>query len=95
MRLLLLFVLLSVSTCLQASEKDTKALQLAVLQLDQALIKKDSTALQTLLHEKVGYGHSNGWVETRAEVIDDLFNGKLQYNDIQTSNVDVTIVKYT
>lgn len=67
--------------------------------LDEALVKKDTAALNRLLHENLSYGHSNGWVESKTDVIADLLNGKLSYVAIDSralsahNSADVTIVR--
>ena len=38
------------------------------------------------------YGHSNGWVESKADVIKDLITGKLAYNKIDTKDVKWTVI---
>lgn len=71
----------------------------SVRDLDQALVERDTTFLKDLLHEELSYGHSNGWVETKAELLQHLFNGKLVYKKIESklltrNNADsVTIVR--
>lgn len=72
-----------------AQTADTKSLLSAVADFDNALINADSTALKQLLSDKVSYGHSNGWVETKKEVIADLYNGKLDYKKISASDIEV------
>lgn len=67
--------------------------------LDEALVKKDTASLNILLHDKLSYGHSNGWIESKQEVIDDLLNGKLSYDKIESKMLsaaqtgDITIVR--
>lgn len=67
--------------------------------LDEALVKKDTAALNKLLHEKLSYGHSNGWIESKKEVIADLLNGKLSYTTIDSKELssefsgDITLVR--
>ena len=71
----------------------------SVRDLDQALVERDTTFLKDLLHDELSYGHSNGWVETKAELLQHLFNGKLVYKKIESklltrNNADsVTIVR--
>jgi len=61
----------------------TSYLRAAVAKLDKALIEKDTAILKQLLHDNVTYGHSNGWVETKADVLKDLTSGKLVYHTIK------------
>ena len=70
----------------------TSYLKEAVVKLDKALIEKDTILLKQLLHKDVSYGHSNGWVETKSEVIKDLVNGKLSYYKIDTKDLKWTMI---
>jgi hypothetical protein len=65
----------------------TSFLKDAVSKLDKALIEKDTTTLKQLLHKNVTYGHSNGWVETKEDVIKDLASGKLIYYSIKSDSL--------
>lgn len=91
MRTLLIILLLFVYSASFARKPDTTDLVKIVRELNDALINKDSVKLKRSLHDKVQYGHSNGWIETRQEVIDNLFNGKLVYNKLTLN--DVTIIE--
>ncbi len=70
----------------------TSFLKEAAAKFNKALIAKDTFILKQLLHKDVTYGHSNGWVETKAEVIKDLLNGKLSYYKIDTKDVKWTVI---
>jgi len=67
--------------------------------LDEAFVKKDTAGLNRLLHEKLSYGHSNGWVESKKEVVEHLLNGKLAYHLVDSKVLsseqtgDITIVR--
>jgi hypothetical protein len=50
------------------------------------LVKKDTLVLKQLLHGELTYGHSNGWVESKEEVIKDLYSGRLAYQSIESSD---------
>lgn len=58
------------------------SLEGSVSGISAALLKKDTVMLKQLLHEKVSYGHSNGWIETRQELFKNLYNGVLVYSSI-------------
>ena len=68
---------------------DTIQLKLAVVTLDKALMEKDSTVLLRLLHPQLTFGHSNGWVETKRDVIKDISSGYLQYETLETTNISI------
>ena len=65
-----------------AAAQDSVALVKVVGDLNSALRQKDTVVLKKLLHKKLSYGHYNGWIESRQEVMTDLHNGKLVYNSI-------------
>ena len=74
-----------------AEQPDHKSLGHAIKDFDRALISKDSVSLKWILEDQVTYGHSNGWIEKKNEVIADLFNGKLTYKSIEPSAQEVVI----
>lgn len=83
MRVFLTLISLFVFASLFAQKADTVSLKKNIEALNQALIDRDSVTLKGLLDERLTYGHSNGWVETKRNVIEDLFNGKLLYSRIE------------
>ena len=95
MKLLLIFLLgFSTTVSYGVSRKDK--LFKKVYELDKALLDKDSIALKNILHKDVSYGHSNGWIERKQEVINDLFNGKLTYKAIENgSKLQIETTKKT
>ena len=47
--------------------------------LEFNLIRKDTAALNNLLHEKLSFGHSNGWIETKESLLNSLPTSKVKY----------------
>jgi hypothetical protein len=84
MRYSFIILLFFISSCVFAQ---TSFLKDAVIKLDKALIAKDTVTLKQLLHKEATYGHSNGWVETKQDVIKDLVSGKLTYHKIETDSL--------
>lgn len=64
------------------AQADSIGLKKAVADFNKALIAKDSVALKKLVHDKITYGHSNGWIQSKSDIIDDLYSGKIVYNVI-------------
>ena len=63
-------------------------------QVDKALLQKDENVLQTVLHKEASYGHSNGWIQSKSDILNDFKSGKLTYNKIENnSSAIVTISK--
>ncbi len=71
--------------------QDERSLKMAVDAFHNALIAKDTAKLKEMLSEQLVYGHSNGWKESRQEMINNLYNGTIQYLKIQSADEQVTI----
>lgn len=84
----IIWAFLAVSSFAQA---DGVLLKEAMVKLDRALIEKDTATLKTLLHADVSYGHSNGWVETKKEVLSDLVSGLLAYKTLANDKINLVI----
>lgn len=48
-------------------------------------------SLRWMLDDNLMYIHSNGWIETKADVIDDLKTGKLVYRKVGVNEVSVRL----
>jgi len=66
-----------------------------VLQLSKAkfrwLVSKNVDSLRYTLDERLTYIHSNGWVQSKRELIDDLLSGKLTYESIDIQEDSIRI----
>ena len=88
----LLTILLSFSTIIAVAQVDSVSLKEAMTNLDKALINKDEAALAQLLHDDVSYGHSNGWVQNKTDIINDLKSGKLAYTNIENESAMIVAI---
>ncbi|MFN3839510.1 MAG: nuclear transport factor 2 family protein [Cyclobacteriaceae bacterium] len=52
-------------------------------------------SLHGMLDDNLMYIHSNGWVETKADVIDDLKTGKLAYRQVDIKEASVRLYENT
>lgn len=95
MRLLLFIILSLCSTAVWAQQPDYGSLSHAIADCDKALETRDTVALKWLLSEKLKYGHSNGWIETKKELIENLYNGKLLYKKIEATKPEITTTATT
>ncbi len=69
----------------------SKRIDSVVVALDRALLAKDSISLKRLLDGNMTYGHSNGWIQTKNDVVSDLFNGKITYKQITVTDKDIKV----
>ena len=76
------------------AQVDSVGLKNEMQKLDKALLQKDENVLRSVLHKDVSYGHSNGWIQSRSDILNDFNSGKLTYNKIENnSSAIVTISK--
>ncbi len=82
-------------SCVTFAQQKTEKLEKAVAIFYKALVAKDTAALKEICDDKIVYGHSNGWNQNKKQLVDDLYNGKLNYNVIERSGTEVVIDKNT
>ena len=80
------------TSLLAISQVDSVSLKDAMKKLDKALIEKDYSTLQAVLHNDVSYGHSNGWVQNKQDIVNDLKSTKLVYDKIENSSVTIAAI---
>ena len=57
----------------------------------QELVNGNITSISRHTDVQLSYGHSNGWVESRAEMIKNLETGYLNYNSFKEDSLQVVI----
>ena len=87
--LLILFSLLSVGTF--AQQTDEEKLITTVKEFHQALVKKNTVSINQQTDKAVSYGHSNGWVENKTDIIKDLETGYISYQAFKEDSITVLI----
>jgi hypothetical protein len=55
------------------------------------LINKNYDSLNWLMDEQLTYIHSNGWIQTKKDVIDDLKSGKSDYGSVVVEESTVSM----
>lgn len=95
----LLFLLLLISTVHVTAQKatDESATEKFVLKLHEAkfrwMVNKRLDSLNNILDERVQYVHSNGWVQNKKEVIEDIRSGKLIMTNVKVSEAKARVYK--
>jgi len=65
---------------------DSVGLKNTMQQLDKALLEKNGAVLGSVLHKDISFGHSNGWIQTRDDILNDFKSGKLVYNKFENNS---------
>ena len=90
-RFLLAFIVLFLVTG-SFAQIDSVGLKDAMQQLDKALLQKDETVLKSVLHKDLSYGHSNGWIQSKSDIVNDFKSGKLTYNKIENNSSSIITI---
>lgn len=90
MKNILLLILLIVGTqAFSQTAEAEKVNQLHRKKFDW-LINRKYDSLNWLMDDRVKYIHSNGWIQSKAEVVDDLKSGKLNYTSVVVEESSVS-----
>jgi len=73
------------------AQTEEEKLTTALKEFHQSLVNKNTTSINQQTDKALSYGHSNGWVETKADVIKDLETGYLVYHSYKEDSLTITI----
>ena len=92
MRILILLFVFSSSLAQRSDEKEVLALSKKKFEW---LVQKQLDSLDKVLDERLQYIHSNGWVETKKDVMDDIISGKLTYHAVDIHSATARVYDQT
>ena len=87
--LLILFSLLCVGTFGQ--QTDEEKLTATVKEFHQALVNRNTVSINQQTDKALSYGHSNGWVQTKTDLIKDFETGYISYQNFKEDSITVLI----
>jgi len=76
---------------LVAAQTDEVKLTTTLKEFHQALVNKNTVSIDRQTDKALSYGHSNGWVETKADMVKDLETGYIDYHSIKEDSIRVVI----
>ncbi|WP_462219934.1 nuclear transport factor 2 family protein [Ferruginibacter sp.] len=74
-----------------AQTTDEEKLTATVKEFHQALVKKNTISINQQTDKALSYGHSNGWVENKVDIIKDLETGYISYQSFKEDSITVLI----
>jgi hypothetical protein len=74
-----------------AQATDEEKLIATVKEFHIALVKKNTVSINQQTDKALSYGHSNGWVQTKADVIKDFETDYLSYQSFKEDSITVSI----
>ena len=81
---------LSLSICVVAQTADEQKLLTTVKEFHQALVNKNTISINQQTDKALSYGHSNGWVETKTDMIKNLETNYISYQSFQEDSIKVS-----
>ena len=73
------------------AQTDEEKVTTTLKEFHQALVNKNTVSINQQTDKMLTYGHSNGWVETKADVIKDIETGYISYNSFKEDSISVLI----
>ena len=73
------------------AQSDEEKLLATVKEFHQTMINKNTISINQQTDKALSYGHSNGWVETKAEMMKNIESAYLKYNSIQEDSLTVSM----
>jgi hypothetical protein len=73
------------------AQKVAETLTTTLKEFHQALVNKNTVSINQHTDKMLSYGHSNGWVETKDELIKNLETGYTKYSSIKEDSLSVLI----
>jgi len=73
----------------RSQQTDQAKLTQTMKAFHQSLVKKNTVSINQQTDKALTYGHSNGWVETKAEMIKNLETGFISYASIAEDSIKI------
>ena len=86
-----IFVFLVFSRVVCLGQTNEEKLTLTIKEFHAALVAKNTVSINQQTDKALSYGHSNGWVENKAELISHLETGYMVYRSFTEDSLKVTI----
>ena len=87
----LIVIALLLNVVFANAQTDEEKLTTTLKEFHQALVKKNTVSINQQTDKALSYGHSNGWVETKADMIKNLETGYMNYNSYKEDSINVTM----
>ena len=81
---------LFITVCCNA-QTDEEKLTTTLKEFHQALVNKNTESINQQTDKALSYGHSNGWVETKADMIKDLETGVIVYHSYKEDSLNIVL----
>ncbi len=84
-------IVLFFTSLIVVAQTDEVKLSTTIKEFHQSLVKKNTVSINQQTDKALSYGHSNGWVETKTEMMKNLETGYTSYKSIKEDSLQVVI----
>jgi hypothetical protein len=85
---------IAISSFAQQTAEEEQIMELSTKKWNW-MINKKYDSLQSILHDRVTYIHSNGWSQSKKDIIDDFKSGKLVIKSVEIQSQTTQIFNQT
>lgn len=85
----ILFLLLLFSFVFVNAQTEEDKLIMTMKEFHQALVQKNTISINQQTDKALSYGHSNGWVQTKNDIINDFISGLISYQSFKEDSIQV------
>lgn len=93
MKIVFLFISSLFIVSVYAQSNQLSDIKQAVKTLHSALVNNDTVMLEKITENDLTYGHSNGWVQLKTDVIKDASSGVLVYKGYEEDSIEIKMNK--
>jgi len=86
-----LLILLLVSTVFATAQTEEEKLISTMKEFHQALVQKNKVSINQQTEKSLSYGHSNGWVQNKNDIIKDFETGLISYQTYKEDSIQVSM----
>lgn len=84
-------IYLLLNSVVAVAQTDEVKVTTTLKEFHQALVQKNTVSINQQTDKVLTYGHSNGWVETKNELMKNLETGYMNYNSYKEDSIQVVI----
>lgn len=84
-------ILILMFTSLLQAQVATEKLGMTIREFHQDLVKKNTVSINQQTDKALSYGHSNGWIETKTDMLRNIETGYMSYISYKEDSLKVEI----
>jgi hypothetical protein len=73
------------------AQTDEQKLTTTMKEFHQALVSRNTVSINQQTDKALSYGHSNGWVQTKTDIIRDFESGFISYQGFKEDSISISM----